>query len=272
MTYPRLPTARGNLLRELVIRDLKVRYASPFLGFLWAFLYPFAQALILYFIFAVLFRVPLGETDYLLYLLTGVFSWRFFQESITVSTTSLVDNRFLLKESGFEQYLIPVSVVLAQAVIFVPSLLVIIACALVILHGLPACVLALPAVVGLHVALTMSLAVVVSVLYARWRDIRYLVDILLLALFYLSPVFYSVSYIRDRAAPDLFIAYIANPCAGVLYLYRCALLKGFSAPDTPAPVAAVSVSSCIVFTLLCALWASVLYRRTRASLTDYLTC
>ena len=84
-----------NLIRELAIKDLKIRYSRPMLGFLWAFLSPFLTVMIFYFVFGTLLKIKTEDVPFFLYLMSGVFPWIFFQESITRSITSLVDNKNL---------------------------------------------------------------------------------------------------------------------------------------------------------------------------------
>ena len=114
-----------NLIRELALKDLKIRYSRPALGFLWAFLSPILTVAIFYVIFGLVLKVKTEEAPFVLYLMSGIFPWMFFQDSIFKSITSLVDNKNLIKESNFPHYLIPVSIVMTNAIIFLPSLFII---------------------------------------------------------------------------------------------------------------------------------------------------
>ena len=123
--------SRRDLIRELVVKDLKLRYSRPLLGAMWAFLLPFLTVLIFYVVFCRVLRVRVEEAPFILYLMSAVFPWRFFQDSLSCSTTSLMDNKNLLRETRFPHYLIPLSVVLANAVNFLPSLMILIMTALI---------------------------------------------------------------------------------------------------------------------------------------------
>ena len=97
----------SDLLRELVVRDLKVRYSRPLFGFFWAFLLPVAQAGIFFLIFSVFLKIEIVEVPFILYVMSSVVTWRIFHDSVMQSVTALLDNRALVKESRFPHPVIP---------------------------------------------------------------------------------------------------------------------------------------------------------------------
>lgn len=219
--------AKRNLIHELVLKNLKIRYSRPVLGFFWAFLSPFLTVVIFYLVFSAILKIETEEAPFFLYLMSAVFPWRFFQDSLMCSTTSLVDNKNLIRESNFPHYLIPVSIVLANAIIFLPPLIILIIASFFVLKGLSPFLLFLPFILALHLAATVGLAVAFSLLYVKWRDIKYILEIALLLLFYITPVFYSIYLVKSSFSPLLFKIYTYNPFVGILNLYRIAFLKGF---------------------------------------------
>src|SRR3989338_2265063 len=90
-----------DLIKELVLKDLKIRYSRPMLGFLWAFLSPFLIVGVFYLVFSLILKVQTEEAPFFLYLMSAVFPWQFFHNSVISSTTSLVDNKNLLREANF---------------------------------------------------------------------------------------------------------------------------------------------------------------------------
>jgi len=219
--------AGRDLIRELVVKDLKLRYSGPLLGAVWAFLLPFLTVLTFYVVFCKVLKVKVEEAPFILYLMSAIFPWRFFQDSLSASTTSLMDNKNLLREARFPHYFIPLSVVLANAVNFLPSLMILVITALVVLKGLPLFILFLPLVLSAHFLITLGLAIISSILYLKWRDMKYILEAFLMLLFYLTPAFYSISTIRSVASQGLFTAFIFNPFTGILNFYRISILKGF---------------------------------------------
>jgi len=218
---------KKDLVWQLVLRNLKVRYSRPVLGFLWPLLSPLFMVAVFYIAFAQILKVNIPEAPFIAYLMSAVFPWSIFQDSVLSSATSLVDNRNLLKESRFPQYLIPVSVVLTNALVFLPALVIIIISSLVMLKGLPFFFILLPFVLLVHLILTVSLAIIASILYVKWRDTKFVLDAIFLLAFYLTPAFYSLQLVKTAFTQLAYQAYLLNPFVGMLCMYRITLFKGF---------------------------------------------
>jgi len=263
--------ARRNLISELVIKDLKVRYSRAILGFLWVFLSPLFTVAIYYVVFSVILQVKIKEAPYLLYLMSAVFSWRFFADSLMSSVNSLINNKNLIKESNFPHYFIPLSIVLANGIIFLPSLAILIVTSLFYLKGLPIFILLLPIILAIHLMVTMGLSLVVSIINLKWRDIRYTLEAALHILFYLTPVFYSLYLVKGSFPRFWFNMYIHNPLVGILSLYRSAILKGFY----PLIKEEIGLSSLVVaplgFAVIILLLSFYFYKKNKNSINDYLS-
>jgi ABC-type polysaccharide/polyol phosphate export permease len=218
---------KRDLIRELVIKDLRIRYSRPILGFFWVFLSPLLIVAVFYIIFSIILRVKIEEAPFILYLMSAIFPWRFFQDSLMCSATSLIDNKNLIRECNFPHYFIPLSIVFSNSIIFLPSLAILIITALIYLKGLPIFIVLLPIVLAVHLIVTFSIALVASILYVKWRDTRYILEATLQALFYSTPVFYSVYFVKNSFPGPWFKLYIHNPFVGILNLYRLAIIKDF---------------------------------------------
>ena len=263
--------SRKDLIRELVLKDLKIRYSRPLLGFFWAFLSPFLVVLIFYIVFSLILKVKIEEAPFILYLMTAVFSWRFLQDSLVCATTSLVDNKNLIRESNFPHYLIPVSVVLANAINFLPSLAIVVATALYVLKGLPIFILFLPAVISIQLIITISFAIILSIVYVRWRDAKYILEAALLLVFYLTPAFYSLSLVKNSFSSKLFMFYIFNPFVGILSLYRLTILKGFYGYIQKYMGFLYLTIIPAAFAIIVFLLSLYVYNRSKKSINDYLS-
>ena len=114
------------LLLRFAVKDLKVRYKSTVLGFLWALLVPVATMLVFKLVFSFFLRIKIPNIPYSVYLLTGLFPWFFLSMSISIATTSLVDNSNLLKKVYFNRTVIPVSIVASNLINFLLSLVILI--------------------------------------------------------------------------------------------------------------------------------------------------
>ncbi|MDP2940953.1 MAG: ABC transporter permease [Candidatus Omnitrophota bacterium] len=261
----------NSLLSQLILRDLKLRYRRPALGFFWSFLSPFLTVLIFYLVFACFLKVSIAEAPFLLYLMTSVFTWGFFQGSVSACATSLMDSRNLIKEARFPHYLIPISIVLANAVNFLPALIIIIISALILLKGLPGLILFLPAVLLIQLSTTIGIGIIVSLFYLRCRDTKYILDALLTLLFYLTPVFYSLSLVKDSLPRTFFLLYLNNPFVGVLNFYRICLLRGFYGfvrKDAGLLNTLVIPAAFAFLVLMFAFW---LYAKQKKKINDYLS-
>lgn len=218
---------KRDLLKELVLKDLRLRYRSPVLGALWMFLSPFLMVGIFYFVFSAILKVKISESPFVLYLMSGVFSWRLFQDTLTQSVTSLVDNKNLIREANFGHMLLPLSILLSNLIYYLPPLTILVLFSLLTLKALPVFIVLLPLVILLQCLFTLGLAMMASVLYVKWRDTKYITEVILTAAFYLTPVFYSLALIKEAFPEWVFTVYTLNPCVGILNLYRCAILNGF---------------------------------------------
>ena len=245
-------TNLGTLLRyrsliiNLALKDLRVKYRSPFLGFLWAFLTPLCTVIIFHIVFSLILRVPAQDYPFFIYLMTAIFSWRFFQVSITRAMMSIVDNKSLVKEVAFPRELLPLSVIVAELFNYIPSLAII----LIFLpcFGIPFSILIvfLPLVVFLHFLFALGIALLVSALQVKYRDTQYIIEIVLTGLFYLTPVFYWLNSVTQFFSKPFLMLYLFNPLVGMLNLYRIVLLKGFITTLAPE----VTISNLIVSPLV----------------------
>lgn len=259
-----------NRVQELVLKDLKLRYQRPALGFLWAFLSPLFLVLIFYIVFGIVLKVEIPGVPFVLYLMTGVFSWVFFQDSVLKSLSSLVDNKNLIREANFPHYLIPISITLANGIVFLPSLMIVIFSAAILLEGLPAFLVFLPIVLLAHLTITILLAIVFSVLYVRWRDLRYIVESVLMFFFYITPIVYHIELIRRTFSAWLYRLYICNPFLGILDLYRICLLRNFyPVVDHYVGLRFIFIQL-FVFIAVIAAGTILIYQKNKKKINDYL--
>jgi lipopolysaccharide transport system permease protein len=262
---------KRDLIAELVKKDVKLRYRGPALGFLWAFLSPFILVVIFYFIFHKMMKVEVQEAPFLAYIMTAIFAWKYTQDSLMTASTCLIDNRGLLKESRIPHYFFPLSVVLSQTIYYIPSLFITVGVCAFSAKGVPVSILCLPAVIMLHILLTAGAAVIVSILYVRWRDLKYILDSFLMLMFYLTPVFYSLSIIKGFIPPYLMGIYFLSPFVGIMTMYRVILLKDFALPYPVIPAIVWSLAGLAASIFLLIWFACVLYRTNKANLNDYLS-
>jgi ABC-type polysaccharide/polyol phosphate export permease len=263
--------SRRNLLWELVLKDLKLRYARMGLGFIWAFLSPLVTVTIFYFVFSFLLKIKVQEAPFVLYLMSAIFPWGVLQDSISGSIDSLISNKNLLRESRFPHYFIPLSKVLANTINFLPALVIVIVASFFALKGSSEFIIFLPLVVVIHLILAFGLALILSIIYLRFRDVKHIVEHALTLLFYMTPVFYSIYLVKEALPKPFFWLYMYNPFVGLLIFYRVVILKGyygFVYKDVGLQIFFVVP---IIFSILILYAALKFYENRKGEINDYLS-
>lgn len=209
-----------DLLRELIARDIKLRYRGSLLGVLWTLLNPLAELLVLFVVFSMVFRVDIP--NFPAYLFTGLIVYGWFQTSLNFATGAIVANRELVRRPGVPVVILPIVTVASNLVHFVLSLPILVGL-LVLSHvEVTAAALALPVLVGLEFMLILGFAYPVAALSVWFRDLQHVLRIGLQLLFYLTPVFYET-----RAAPEsLQWFFRINPLAHLVDAFRAVLMRG----------------------------------------------
>jgi ABC-2 type transport system permease protein len=203
--------------------------------------------------------------------MSAVFSWKIFQDSLMGAVTSIVDNRNLIKESKFPQYIIPVSVVLSNFINNLPPIMLLFVFSQAILRKIPVFAFMLPLVIVNQVIFTASLAVIFSLLYVKYRDIKYIVELLLMLFFYLTPVFYSLSLVEGILNSNLYLAYICNPLVGILSQYRSVFINGYLEFILLHAGFLSLIIIPVASTVVCLLVCICLFRKVKDEINDYLS-
>ncbi len=216
---------RRELLINLAIQDLKARYKNAIIGFGWTLLSPLAMMIIFVLVFRLIFRIRIE--NYPVFLLSGLFPWIFFTGSVSEATTSIVARANLIKKTYFPREVIPISVTLAKLINFLLSLIILFAFILIYKIPFTVMILWLPILILIQLILAIGVSLIVSSLHVCYRDIRYLMEILLMFWFYATPIVYSLDMVREPLLKrHLFSLYSLNPMVGVISSYHKILLYG----------------------------------------------
>ncbi len=179
------------LIKNLVIRDLKVRYKNSVLGVLWSLLNPLLMTLVFTVVFTLL--VPTGKLQHFpVFFMSGFLPWAFFSTSVIAATGSIVGNAHLIKKVYFPREILPLSVVLANLVNFLLALLVLFAMLAVFRMRLNLAVLMLPLIILAELIFALGMAFLLSTANVFYRDTQHILEILLQAWFFLTPIFYPI--------------------------------------------------------------------------------
>ena len=219
------------LVKNLVIRDLKVRYKNSVLGFLWSLLNPLMMMVIFTVVFTIM--LPNNTIDrFPVFVLCALLPWNFFSSSVMTSIHSIVGNAHLIKKVYFPREVLPLSAVLANLVNFLLAMTVLFGMIFVFRTPLTVWALLLPVVVIIQLIFTLGLAFFLSTLNVFYRDTAAIMDVAMLAWFFLTPVFYPITILPHYRTLFGFaldiqrLAYILNPMASIIASYRVILYNG----------------------------------------------
>lgn len=207
------------LLFQLTLREIKGRYKQSIIGYFWILLNPLLQLLVYSFVFSIIFRFPLNNIPYPIFLLAGLLPWIYFQTTIAAATLSLIDNSNLIKKVNFPRESLPYSIISSKAIdFFFASLLFLVFTLFWHITIQPSMLFILP-LFFIQVILMTGLSLLVSTFNLFYRDIQYLVNLLLMLWMYLTPIVYPLSLV-----PKTYVwLYKLNPMVGIIEGYRSAL-------------------------------------------------
>jgi lipopolysaccharide transport system permease protein len=215
------------LLRNLVSRDLKARYKNSVFGVLWSLLNPLAMMLV----FTLLFTVMGNDStrQYAIFVLVGLIPWNFFSGSMLSGTTAVTSNSSLIKKVYFPRELLPGSALLSNLVNFAIAFLVLILFLYIFGIGLTVHALWVPAILVTQLIFTLGLVLLLGALNVFYRDVVMILEVVMLAWFFLTPIFYSLELFGETATilgitfnPAQVMRWI-NPMASIVDSYRTVL-------------------------------------------------
>lgn len=223
-----LPSARlvhtRDVLRELIARDVKLRYRGSYFGMLWTLLNPIAELAVLLFIFGAV--LPLQIPNYAAFLFTGLLVYTWFQSSLFFATVAVVNNRDLIRRPNVPLAVLPIVSVASTLLHFLLSLPVLFV--LMAFTGVPftRALFALPALIAVEFVLILGLSYPLAAVHVWFRDTQYFLKVLLQLLFFMTPVFYE-----SKNIPEPFRAlYRFNPMVGIVDGYRDVIIRGVLPP------------------------------------------
>jgi ABC-2 type transport system permease protein len=234
------------LLKNLVLKDLKLKYRGSVFGFIWSLANPLLMIVVYALAFTYVLRVR--SERFVFYLMLGQLSWTFFANSASMSTGSIVENSGLIKSVFFPRAILPVGTVLFNLAQYVLTVSVFLP-AMLLWYQVPlATPMALfPVFLALQTAFTIGVALILATATAFLRDIRHLLEVALAALFWATPILYELRQVPER----LRLLILLSPMSPFIVAYQ----KLFFYREWPEPtvwlVAAIyAVGAFIIGTML----------------------
>ncbi|WP_137844319.1 ABC transporter permease [Microbacterium sp. 2FI] len=200
----------------LSARDLRVRYATSALGYLWSVLDPLVMSLIYWFVFTQVFGRGVGEEPYIVFLITALLPWVWFNAAVGDFTKAFIKDARLVRSTSIPRSIWVNRIVLSKGIEFLCSIPVLVLFAVISGATVSWGILWMPVAVLVQTALLVGIGLIVAPLCVMWGDLERTTKLILRALFYASPIIYGISDL-----PGIFGQLAAlNPLAGIFTLYR----------------------------------------------------
>jgi ABC-2 type transport system permease protein len=246
------------VIANFVARDLKVKYRGTLLGYLWSLLEPAANAMIYWFIFVVL--VQRGGDDFVLLVLLGLLPWTFFSTVVTGSTNALRSNAALIRRVQIPREVYIISVLSSNLVVLMLNMLAVIPFMIAYRVVPGPQILLWPAAILMLAVIALGIGLVTACANVIFRDVTYLLGVVLRLGMYLSAAVYPVTMVPAQYR----YWFLFNPLAFCLSLARDAMM------NRPMSFAPEHVLSAVGFALFVLSSGTYIFLRWEKQAVKYL--
>jgi lipopolysaccharide transport system permease protein len=238
----------SELIKNLVTSDLKVKYQSSVLGFVWSMLNPLLMMLVLYVVFSNIFRFEQEHFD--LYLLIGIIAWRFLANGTMTAMTSIVGKPSLVTKIYIPREILTFSLTMSAFISSILEFAVLIPLLLILGASLSLTILLFPLIHALYFLIVYGISLSLASLYVYFRDLNQIWDIVLQVGFYTAPIIYPLSVVPEK----YMFYYMLSPITRLMMMYRDILLYG----TVPHISDLIFVAG---FGLICLAFGSLIFRK-----------
>ena len=234
------------LLKRLVIKDLKLKYRGSVFGFLWSLLNPLLMIVVYTIAFTFILRIR--SEGFVFYLMLGQLSWTFFASSAAMSTGAIVDNAGLLKSMLFPRAILPIGTVLFNLAQYLLTMAVFLP-VMMLWYRVPLAppMILFPLFLALQVVFTIGIALILATATAFFRDVRHLLEVALAVLFWTTPIVYELRQVPER----LQLLILLSPVSSFVVAYQQIFFyREWPAPTVWLMATAHALGAFVVGTLL----------------------
>ncbi len=215
--------SKGNrtLLAELVRTDFKLRYQGSVLGYAWSLLRPLLMFGVLYIIFVKFLKFGDDIPNFPIYLLLGIVLWTFFADMTAQSLGSIVERGDLIRKIRIPRWIIVLSASISALISLGLNLLIVVVFMLISNMDLLVTSLWLPIILLEIFVLGLGFSLFLSAAFVKYRDVSHIWEVVLQAGFYITPILYSMTLIKDVTFQKILLL---NPMAQAIQDARYALV------------------------------------------------
>jgi ABC-2 type transport system permease protein len=259
-----------NLTWTLAFTDFKLRFFGSALGYVWQLMRPLLLFGVLFLVFSRFFHFGNEARFYPVALLLGIVMFSFLSEATTASIRSLVAREGLIRKIEFPRLAVPLASVLTAVFNLALNLIPVLLFLLVVGGTVRWQWLELVPLIGLLTIFATGLAMLLSALFVRYRDVEPIWDVVLQILFYCSPILFTVQMVADRAGEAAGNLLMINPFAAVLQQARHAVVdpSHISAADAAGGTARLLVPLLVV--VVTAIIGFIVFHRAAPSIAEEL--
>jgi homopolymeric O-antigen transport system permease protein len=223
--------ANAQLISTLVKRDFMSRYRASSVGLFWTLIQPAFMICVYTVTFSLIMNVRFGTdaspTSFVLYLFCGMLPWLAFSESLSRSSTVVLENSNFVKKLVFPTQILPINMMLSALITEGIGILILLIAIMLFKRTLHPTVALLPFVLIPQVLLTLGLGWILASLTVFIRDIANFLNLILTAWLFLTPIFYPEEIILRAHLPDLVkTLFVLNPMYTLVSNYRRIFLDG----------------------------------------------
>ncbi|MNI55999.1 Teichoic acid translocation permease protein TagG [compost metagenome] len=208
------------MLRNMVLKDLRTRYKGSVLGFLWTFLNPLLMLAIYSFVFSSIMKSDIP--NFPMFILVALLPWNYFSQAILQGARSIVNNGELLKKVYFPREILPLSVIGSNLINYLLTLVILIPALWISGVHTTTALFSFPVVLVIQSMLIFPIVMLASLGVPYLRDLEHILNVLMMIYFYLTPVLFPVSFIPEQFR----WIFDYNPMTPIINAYRDLFLFG----------------------------------------------
>lgn len=210
------------LLWNLAHREINQRYKQSVLGYAWVILNPLFQLIVLDFVFSTVLKIPSQGVPFIIFLAVALLPWNLFATSLTSSVNALIANSSLITKIYFPREILVYSTIIAKIVDFLFSCIVLVVFFIFFKTIITSTLIWVPVIFAIQIIFTAGLSLILAGLNLFYRDIQYLLNLVIMLWMYLTPVMYPVEIIPDKYR----FIFSLNPMSVIINAYRQTVLGG----------------------------------------------